>query len=247
MRNAILWYAIQYGGNWNRIAQAICDHEPYKCVEYNYPFITYGEQNYPKAFYKLRYPPWILFYQGNLDLLESKGIGIIGARNCSQQALINTKTVVDTLKDEYTIISGLAKGIDAQAHRCCLDKNTIGFIGCGIDRVYPKENYDLFQKMAISQLIMSEYPCQVPPNRWHFPWRNRLIAACSDAMIVIEATTKSGTLHTVDECNTLGIPVYCLPTAFENQNYPGCNYLIENGAEMIADKNDLVQIFQLTN
>lgn len=237
----ILAYAISYQGQWHRIAKALKNQEPYQEVPCPYPYVTIGDANFPLSFRKLRYPPFILFYQGNLALLEKASIGIVGARKCSNQALVNTQRIVEVLKDKYCIVSGLAKGIDGQAHHCA--KDTIGFIGCGIDQIYPKCNADLYHTMAKEQLIMSEYPMGTAPLAHHFPWRNRLIAASSDALIVIESTYKSGTMLTVNECIELSKPVYCLPTAFENDRYPGCNALIESGANILCDIHEVEKIF----
>ena len=237
LSKAILSYAIQYHGQWSAIGQAIKNNQPYQPVTCTTNYVTIMDDAYPICFRRLRYPPWILFYKGKLELLDQPTIGIVGARQCSKQALINTETVVKHLRNRYCIVSGLAKGIDGQAHRFA--KHTIGFIGCGIDRIYPKENADLYASMSLHQLIMSEYPLDTPPYRSHFPWRNRLIAGRIDALIVIEATHKSGTMLTVNECNTLGVPVFCLPTAFENETYPGCNHLIEAGAMIIPDPSAL--------
>lgn len=237
LSKAILYYATKYHGDWSAIGRAIKNQEPYLSISCSCSYVTIVDDDYPVLLRRLRYPPWILFYKGKLETWKLPKIGIVGARKCSEQALINTDTVVKRLSDRYCIVSGLAKGIDGQAHRSA--KHTIGFIGCGIDRIYPKENQDLYQYMYTNQLVMSEYPMDTPPLRAHFPWRNRLIAGSIDALIVIEATHKSGTMLTVDACNELGVPVYCLPTAFENSAYPGCNYLIENGAHIIANVEDL--------
>ncbi len=240
----ILYYAIQYGGEWNRIGTALKNHETFEMIDYPYAYVTIADDNYPKCFRRLRYPPWILFYQGNLSLLEKKCIGIVGARKASQQALINTEKIVEHLSSSYCIVSGLAKGIDATAHNKARD--TVAFIGCGIDRIYPKENAFLYQRMIKDGCILSEYPMGVAPLAHHFPWRNRLISACIEALIVIEATFKSGTMLTVNSCIELSVPVYCLPTAFENDQYPGCNALIENGANILSNIHDLDQTFHLT-
>lgn len=237
----ILYYAIQYGGEWNKIANALKNHEDYKEIDYPYAYITIADTDYPNCFRKLRYPPWILFYQGNLALLEKRCIGIVGARKASNQALVNTASIVQHLKTNYCIVSGLAKGIDAAAHRNAMD--TIAFIGCGIDRIYPKENVDLYQRIKKQGCILSEYPMGVAPLAHHFPWRNRLISACIEALIVIEATFKSGTMLTVNSCIELSVPVYCLPTAFENDQYPGCNALIESGANILSNIHEVDKIF----
>lgn len=242
LREAILWYAIQYDGDWTKIANAIQKEEEFRIVEYPYSYVTIVDEEYPACFRCLRYPPWILFYQGHLEWLDSPCVGIVGARKCSYQALVNTETVVSYLKKKYVIVSGLAKGIDAQSHLSSLNAKTIGIIGCGIDGIYPKENRMLYSQMRKEQLILSEYPMGVDPLSWHFPWRNRLIAACVNSLIVIEATYKSGTMLTVKECIELGKPIYCLPSAFENKDYPGCNLLISQGANIICDEKDLAEI-----
>lgn len=242
LREAILYYSIQSMGDWSKIAKAIHNKETFKTIEYPFPYITIIDKEYPEAFKKLRFPPWILFYQGNLSLLNQESIGIVGSRQCSNQALINTKRVVNHIKAKYCVVSGLAKGVDAMAHQCALDCYTIGIIGCGIDRIYPKCNESLFAQMKEKQLIVSEYPMGVPPYAKNFPWRNRLIAACSKALVVIEAKEKSGTMLTVNECLELSIPVYCLPTAFENREYLGCNSLIYNGAYILFDEKMLDDI-----
>lgn len=239
-REAILWYAIQYDGDWKKIGNAIKAHENYSIIAYPYPYLTIVDEMYPEAFKHLRYPPWIIFYQGNVCLLKEKGVGIVGARNCSVQALQNTDTIVQRLQSRYVIVSGLAKGIDARTHLNA--SKTIGVLGCGINVIYPKENTFLFERMKKSGLIISEYPMHVKPLAYHFPWRNRLIAALSSNLVVIEATYKSGTMITVNECLELSVPIYCVPTAFQDEKYQGCNYLISNGANILVDIKDIDDI-----
>lgn len=241
-REAILWYALQTQGDWFQIAYSIRDKDDYKIVHYRYPYITILDPDYPSCFLRLRYPPWILFYQGDLSYLNLEGIGIVGSRNCTAQAIKDTQTVAEIVKKKYVVVSGLASGVDAMAHRCALDRKTIGFIGCGIDRIYPKSNTELYQIMRKDHLIVSEYPMGVLPLSKHFPWRNRLIAACSKSLIVIQAKYKSGTMHTVKQCLELSKTVYCLPSAFSDTEYQGCNYLIQSGAQIIVNQKDLEEL-----
>ena len=175
-----------------------------------------------------------------INLLKEKGVGIVGARNCSTQALQNTDRIVQRLQSKYVIVSGLAKGIDARAHYNAT--KTIGVLGCGINVIYPKENTYLFERMKNNGLIISEYPMHVKPLAYHFPWRNRLIAALSDSLVVIEAAYKSGTMITVNECLELSVPIYCVPTAFQDEKHQGCNYLISNGANILVDIKDVDDI-----
>ena len=242
LNKAILWYAITYQGDWQKIGEAIKNKEPFQYIQVPCCYITIVDKEYPDLLKALRYPPWILFYKGNIQLLKHTYIGIVGSRKCSQQAIKNTEIVVNRIKKKYGIVSGLARGIDGMAHHCALDAKTIGILGCGIDQVYPKENKHLFYAMEKKQLILSEYPPGTPPLRHHFPWRNRLIAAFSQALIVIEANHKSGTMITVNDCLELSKPVYCLPTSFNQKEYQGCNYLIQNGANLVMDEKDLDDI-----
>ena len=136
----------------------------------------------------------------------------------------------------------MAKGIDAVAHyQAIKNGRSIGILGCGIDRVYPKENLMLFQLMKDHQLLLSEYPGLVAPHRHHFPFRNRLIAALGSCLIVTEAQIKSGTLLTVNEALELNREVYVVPYNLGNEE-SGCNYLIKQGANIITEVNDLLKI-----
>lgn len=242
LREAILWYALESQGEWQQIALRIKNKAPVQRVRYPGSFVTIVDPEYPSCFRQLRYPPWILFYEGDFSYLQKRGIAIIGSRNCTSSALNNTKIITDRLKKRYVIVSGLAKGIDSMAHRCSLDQKTIGFIGCGLDTIYPKENAFLYQEMSRRHLILSEYPMHTKPLAHHFPWRNRLIAASCDALIVIQAKCKSGTMHTVNECLELSKPVYCVPSAFEDKEHTGCNWLIQNGAYIIVEESDLDEL-----
>ncbi|CDD49924.1 predicted Rossmann fold nucleotide-binding protein involved in DNA uptake [Firmicutes bacterium CAG:308] len=239
MRKAILYYAIKYQGDWNKIGQAIRSKESFQEIKISESYVTIVDEAYPLSFRQLRFPPWIIFYRGNYDLLKKRCVGIVGARNCSQKAIENATLVSQRLKQRYCIVSGLAKGIDAASHCASLDKDTIGIIGCGIDRIYPYVNKELFLKMYATQLVISEYPPGVAPYARNFPWRNRLIAALSESLIVIEATIKSGTMLTVNEMLELSKPVYCLPTAFNDVRYQGCNYLISQGANILSSEKEL--------
>ena len=173
-REAILWYAIQYDGDWKKIGNAIKAHEDYSIISYPYTYFTIVDDMYPDAFKRLRYPPWIIFYQGEIDLLKRKGIGIVGARNCSLEALQNTDTIVQRLKSKYVIVSGLAKGADAAAHRTAIlcGAKTIGVIASGLKIQYPSCNADLYKTMQKEHLILSEYPYDTGIQKHHFAWNS---------------------------------------------------------------------------
>jgi DNA processing protein len=155
-----------------------------------------------------------------------------------------TRRIVSECPDLYVIVSGLAKGIDATAHQEALDRQrpTIAVIGCGIDRIYPKENERLYGDVAAQGLILSEYPGDTPPRRHHFPFRNRLIAALGCKCVVTSATLKSGTMLTVNEAISLGKEVLCLPYPMGVPCGEGCNLLISQGATILTNATDFAMI-----
>lgn len=242
MREQILSYALKYRGEWKAIADAIAKREPWTSCPYHGTYITIVDDEYPEQLKRLRYPPWILFYAGNLSLLQQKGVALIGSRQYSAYGENMCRHTARILKQRAVIISGLAKGIDAIAHREALDGATIAVIGCGLDIIYPRENYALYEQMKQHQLVLSEYPAGIKPLAHHFPWRNRLIAALSQAVVVIQAKKRSGTLLTVNEALELSIPIYCIPYPFADPYGEGCNLLIAQGANILVDDRDICAI-----
>jgi DNA processing protein len=147
------------------------------------------------------------------------------------------------LAKKYVIVSGLAKGIDALSHLESLRVNsTIAILGCGIDYVYPVENKTLYRSIEENGLILSEYPSLSLPLKHHFPHRNRIVAALGKAVVVIQADLKSGTMITVNEALNLGKEVYTIPYELSSIEGQGCNLLIQQGANMILDDDDILSI-----
>lgn len=244
MQDRILYYAIKYNGDYTKIKNALFNNEEYKKIKYQGKYLTICDEKYPECFRQLKYKPWILFYKGDIHLLEEKMIGVVGSRQYSAYGETCTVALLAHLNKNYGIVSGLAKGIDAIAHVNSLKQNrkTIAVIGCGIDYVYPKENKELYKQIEKEGLIISEYPYSTKPFAHRFPWRNRLIAALSSSLIVIEAKKRSGTLITVNEALELGKDIYCFPHPFCSINGEGCNALIQQGSAMIKDIKDIQDI-----
>lgn len=241
-REQILCYALRYQGEWKRMQQAILKEEPWSIQHCAYAYITIVDKQYPCKLRKLQNPPWILFYQGDLSLCESLGVAIIGSRQASAYGISMCAYVTKKLMQRYVIISGLAKGIDGIAHKEALPQHTIAVIGCGLDIFYPKVNANLQQVLGKRQLLLSEYPPTTPPQAHHFPWRNRILAALSEAVIVIEAGMHSGTMLTVNEALLLDIPIYCIPHPFDVETGRGGNFLISQGANILVDEQDIRMI-----
>lgn len=242
MREQILYYAIKYQGEWQRITKAIAEHEPWESVSYEHPYVTIVDENYPASLKRLRYAPWILFYEGDLSLAHKQAVAIVGSRLCDAYGEQMCRHITAMLKEKCVIVSGLAKGIDAIAHREALHHHTIGVIGCGVDVRYPKDNAWLYEQLSKLHLILSEYPLGVKPLAHHFPWRNRIIAGLSATVVVVQAKKRSGTLLTVNEALDLDIPVYCVPHTFQDPNGAGCNLLISQGANILLDDEDILAI-----
>lgn len=239
MRERILYYALKYQGDWSKIAKAIAQNQNWEYVEYSGTYVTIVDKEYPEKLKKLQYAPWILFYEGNLSLCVKDCCAIIGSRNIKEESKYICEKITTMLSKRYVIVSGLAKGIDGCAHNSALHAGTIGVIGCGIDVVYPKQHLYLYEQIKRHHLLISEYPFGTKPLAHHFPWRNRILAALSEFVIVIEARCKSGTMLTVNEALTLGIPVYCVPQPFLYEQGKGCNLLISQGAEILVDMEDV--------
>ena len=240
MRNRIYAYAIKYNGDYYKIKKAVEDNEEYELLTYTESFITIFDDEYPKCLLQLNEPPFILFYKGNLDLLKSKMIGIVGGRKCSFEAQEMTIRLTKELSKRYTIVSGMAKGVDALAHKYAM--NSIGILANGLDVIYPKENMILYQYMEQYQLLISEYPNGVRPKKYYFPFRNRMIAALSSKLIVPSCKETGGTMVTVNEALKLNKEIYTVPYSLDVKYAQGCNHLIEQGANMILSVNDIEDI-----
>lgn len=236
MREQILAYALKYNGEYDRMKKAISNDEDWHMPDYEGHYVTIIDDDYPKALLLLEDPPFILFYKGDLGLLKGEYLGVIGSRLASPVGLDYTSYLINKCPSRYGIVSGLAKGIDAAAHSNAIriGRKTIGVIGCGINRIYPKENQWLYESMAVDHLILSEYPDDTPPYASHFPWRNRIIAALAKRIVVVEAKEKSGTLLTVNEALKLDKDIYVFPYRYDDTFGKGCNMLIQQGANMLV-------------
>lgn len=234
-RERLISLAIKYNGDLNKVSKSFLNGEEAPNL-LNVNCFTVFDPIYPACFMKLKDPPLVLFYKGNLSLLEEKDkIGVIGSRQASTYALEATKRLVLNNNDKV-IVSGLAKGIDGQAHKYA--NKTIGILGCGINYIYPFDNKDIYKRMEREGLILSEYPNFVAPLKYHFPFRNRLIAALSNELYVMQSRQRSGTCTTINEALELGKDVKVLPFDVFNKDGEFNNYLINEGAQMIT-YNDL--------
>jgi len=212
-------------------------------------FWTPADSDYPRLLLEIPTFPPVLYYRGIVELHENQGItpmvAIVGTRTPTEYGRRWTRKISITLtRRGFTIVSGMAAGIDTEAHRSCLEVGgrTIAALGTGVDIVYPKENRQLCERVMNQGLLISEYPAGTKPNPRHFPQRNRIIAGLSRATFVMEAPQKSGALITAHVANEFCRDVYVLPGRLDDENSQGCLKLINGGASMIpVDLEELLE------
>ena len=203
-------------------------------------FWTPADPEYPQLLREIPTPPPLLYYRGEIDLQENSGqkplVGIVGTRQPTEYGIKWTRQISTALaKNGFTVVSGMAEGIDTESHSATLKAGgrTIAVMGTGVDVIYPHKNRHLYQQILKSGIVISEYPAKTPPNRTHFPRRNRIIAGLSRAVLVMEAPLKSGALITATYANEFNRDVYALPGKIDDQPSQGCLKLISQGAGLI--------------
>lgn len=211
-----------------------------------YPEIDPSDDLYPVGLNDLEAPP-PLYLAGMLD--SRPGVAVVGARACTRYGLVLAEGFGRVIAASgWTVVSGLARGIDAAAHRGCLHGggHAVAVLGSGIDVCYPKENQGLYdQILSGGGAILSEYPPGTRPDRWRFPARNRIIAAVSAAVVVVEASRTGGALITARLAAELGRPVFAVPGDVDRPASEGCNRLIRDGAHPVLGESDLVDELSL--
>jgi DNA processing protein len=214
----------------------------------NIGYITYANPLYREKLSGILDSPYFLFYKGNIDIINNKSIGVVGARKCSNYGLTVTKLLTkELITNNITLISGGARGIDSIAHKTALenDGHNISVLGCGIDIAYPSENKVLFSKIAEKGVVISEYLLGTAPLRENFPKRNRIISGLSDGIIVIEASEKSGSLITARLAQQQQKKVIAVPGSILYDGASGSNKLIRDGASICTDIEDLRVLLSL--
>lgn len=208
--------------------------------------ITIFDENYPNLLKQIFNPPLVLYTIGDQKLLQYPSIALVGSRKADFKALKAIKKITPPLiKQNYVIISGLAKGVDTMAHKTsiiCKGK-TIGVLGSGFFHIYPQENIGLVENMKKEHLIISEYPPHTKPQKWHFPMRNRIISGLSKGIVVIQAEQKSGSLITADFALQEGREVFAVPGNIDESLSQGTNKLIQQGAKLVQTGEDILEEF----
>ena len=212
-------------------------------------FWAQSDADYPRLLAEIPSAPAVLYYKGQVSHAENQGlvptIGIVGTRRPSEYGRKWARKISTLLASKgFTIVSGMALGVDTEAHTACLEAGgrTIAVIGTGVDVVYPPQNQKLAATLAEHGLIVSEYAAGTQPDKPHFPARNRIIAGLSRVTIVIEAPTKSGALITAHQANDYGRDVYVLPGSIDHPNAIGCLGLLARGAQPILGLDHLMEL-----
>lgn len=209
--------------------------------------INSESKHYPRQLKNIPEMPYSLHLKGKQNLFENKIVGIVGSRKSSAYGNEVAYKVGKILSNKgYTVISGLAKGIDAYAHKGALEGegSTIAVIGSGLDYIYPKENTKLFLDVSKKGLIISEFYLGTKPLSYNFPRRNRIISGLCDFLIVIEATHKSGSLITVNHAIKQGKDVLAVPGEIFSKTSEGTNMLIRDGAYPLISLDDLYEYLE---
>ena len=210
----------------------------------NIKTIFYGDSEYPNLLSEIYDFPVILYCRGNVELLNSVSISVVGSRKHTGYARSALEKIIPGLINSHiSVISGLALGVDSIAHYLTVENcgKTIGVLGCGVDEVYPTSNQQLAEKiLTTGGLILSEFPPGTPPLKQNFPLRNRIIAGLSSGTIVVEARHDSGSLITAGLANEYGREVFAVPGNIDSFASEGTNELIKQGAKITTSADDIL-------
>lgn len=208
--------------------------------------LVLGDAAYPELLLQTADPPLLLYVQGDVKLLSASGIGVVGSRHPTPQGRDNALAFSTHLSQAgWTIVSGMALGIDGAAHEGGLagSGRTIAVVGTGLDRVYPRRHLDLARRIAQHGAIVSEYAIGTPPLPPNFPQRNRIIAGLTRGTLVVEAALQSGSLITARMASESGREVFAIPGSIHSPQSRGCHALLKQGAKLVESAMDVLEEF----
>jgi DNA processing protein len=206
--------------------------------------VTLADAEYPPMLREIIDPPLALHFRGDISLLTRPALAMVGSRRASPYAINAAEHLAKQLAPAgLVIVSGLARGIDAASHHAALDAGgaTIAVLGTGIDVIYPRSNARLFRRIESAGLIVTEFPPGTPPKPENFPIRNRVISGLSHGTLVVEATRRSGSLITARMAAEQGREVFALPGSIFSAGSEGTHRLIQYGAKLVHDANDVIE------
>lgn len=206
--------------------------------------VSFQEDDYPKSLLEISDFPIVLYVKGNVKKLNSLNFAIVGSRQASVYGTSMARQFARRLSElGWTIVSGMARGIDTHAHEGALSAGgaTIAVLGCGLNYIYPLENEELLERIARNGAVVSEFPMDVAPIAHNFPRRNRIISGLSSGVLVAEAALKSGALITADCALEQGREVFALPGKIDNPSSQGVHNLIKQGAKLVTCVEDILE------
>ena len=222
----------------------LVDQELEKTEQMGIRLVAFTDKSYPESLRQIDDSPVLVYMKGEIKDEDKYAIGIVGSRNMTPYG----KSVAETFAFElaskgFTIISGMARGVDTTAHKGALKAKgrSIAVLGCGIDTAYPVENAALIEELGGSGAVISEFPLGTPPNRENFPKRNRLISGLSLGVLIVEAAAGSGSLITANYALEQGKEIFAVPGGITAMNSVGTNELIKRGAKLVQNVDDIIQ------
>jgi len=230
-------------------ARVDLDREVRRVAAVGAHILTWEDEGYPKLLAEIPDPPPVLYVRGELKPEDAWAVAVVGTRRASTYGREVTRRLVSVLAQSgVTIVSGLARGVDAVAHQTALEAGgrTIAVLGCGIDLVYPPEHRELARRIAAQGALVSEYPLGTQPEPGNFPPRNRIISGLSLGVVITEAGRDSGALITADYAAEQGRDVFAVPGSILSAGCAGTNRLIQDGAKPVLDAADILQELNLT-
>jgi DNA processing protein len=240
---------IEQARSYNPEFEAMLNSEIERLTKIRANIILYGEQEYPEKLKNIYYPPLILYVLGKLSNDDSKSISVVGTRNPSDYGRSVTSQIVKSLvKNNITIVSGLARGIDSIAHKTALKNKgrTIAIIGSGLDIIYPPENKNIFSDIIKNGAVISEFPLGTKPDARNFPKRNRIISGISLGTLVIETRLNGGAMQTAKHALDQNREVFAIPGNLFSEQSIGTNSLIKkNGAKLVQNEEDILNELNL--
>ena len=224
------------------------DAELALCEQHHITILTPQSPFWPRYLTESHDAPLLLYVKGEITAADQHTIGIVGSRRCTHYGRSVTRTFSTGLtRSGYTIISGLALGIDTEAHLAALDAGgrTIAVLGSGLLDIYPSQNRELAERIADGQgAVVSEFPLRCPPDKQTFPQRNRIVANWSSALLVAECPRRSGSLITAGMATESGRPVYAIPGPIDRPQSEGCHDLIREGATLVTRPDQILEDLQ---
>ncbi len=239
----------------HRATQDLQDQIEQRCIKADIKITIFGDENYPRALIADLAPPTVLFYFGDLSALNNRRVGMVGTRSATASGrYLASHIAYDLATNDVCVVSGLARGIDAWAHRGALRARDsqpagrpVGVVASGLDVIYPRENAQLWQDVATHGALISESAPGSPPEAFRFPLRNRILAALSEVLVVVESRDTGGSMITVDEAQKRDVTVLAVPGSPRNVASNGTNHLIQQGCLPIIGAQDVLVALGLDN